>query len=459
MSRQPPSHIVIAGGGVAAVEGVAALRALAGTLPRITLLAPDAELTPRAASVATPFGFGAPSALPFDALRRHARFELHRGTLARVEPDAHIVVDADGQSLRYDKLLVAVGGRPEPAVPGAICFAGPADTDAVARALDETSRLAFVAPSASGWTLPVYELAIMAAVELRSRGHEPEITVVTPEPTPLWVFGREAGAAVAELLSERGIALRTGARAVAARDGFLQLAAGAAVPAERAIALPRLMGPGTPGLPHAAHGFIPVDRHGRVPVVQDVFAAGDATTFPLKQGGLATQQADAAAEAIAADLGLPLTPAPFRPVMRGLLMTGGVPLYLRSSLSIAGRPTATVARQVGRRGAASVSRRALWWPPSKIAGRYLAPLLATARPSLLATAQMEDFNAGPAGDDSDAARELALMLADEDAAMGDYAQALRALDAAATLTGGVLPPAWSQRREAWQAARPAGVPA
>jgi len=87
MTHQPPQHIVIAGGGVAAIEAVAALRALAGQLPRITVLAPESELTPRPASVAAPFGFGLPTALPFDAIRRHARFDLHRVTLERVEAD------------------------------------------------------------------------------------------------------------------------------------------------------------------------------------------------------------------------------------------------------------------------------------------------------------------------------------------------------------------------------------
>ena len=36
--------------------------------------------------------------------------------------------------------------------------------------------------------------------------------------------------------------------------------------------------------------------------------------------------------------------------------------------------------------------------------------------------------------------------------MGDYAQALHALDAAAALTGGVLPDRWAQRRDEWLAA-------
>ena len=216
----------------------------------------------------------------------------------------------------------------------------------------------------------------MAATELRSRGVEPEITVVTPEPAPLWVFGPEAGAAVAELLAERGIALRTGARVVAVHPGSLELADAAPVAADRVIALPRWTGPATPGLPHGAHGFIPVDAHGRVPDVPDVFAAGDATTFPLKQGGLAAQQADAAAEAIAADLGAAVTPAPFRPVLRGLLLTGGAPLYLRSTFNRAGEPQAGSATPAARRPNTAVSHRALWWPPSKIAGRHLSPYLA-----------------------------------------------------------------------------------
>jgi sulfide:quinone oxidoreductase len=453
MTRQPP-HIVIAGGGVAAVEAVAALRALAGSLPRITLLAPATELATRAASVATPFGFGAPGPLPFDALQRHARFDLHHGTLARVEPEARVVVDDNGESIHYDKLLLAVGARPGPVLSGAIPFAGPADAPAVSSALEETSRLAFVLPSATGWTLPAYELAIMAAVEL---GGGAEITVVTPESAPLWVFGAEASAAVAELLSERGISLRTGARAVAVGNGELQLADGPPVAADRVIAIPDMIGPATPGLPHAAHGFIPVDRHGRVQGVPDVFAAGDATTFPLKQGGLATQQADAAAEAIAAELGVAVEPEPFHPVLRGLLLTGGAPLYLRSRLSSAGKPEAGAARRTARPSSA-VSRRALWWPPSKIAGRYLAPLLATARPPSLSAGQLQDYGAGPAAEDRDDALELAMLLATEDAAMGDYAQALRALDAAAALTGGVLPDEWAQRREEWLAGR-AGAPA
>jgi hypothetical protein len=79
--------------------------------------------------------------------------------------------------------------------------------------------------------------------------------------------------------------------------------------------------------------------------------------------------------------------------------------------------------------------------------------LATARPPLLSTSTLEDRNAARVDEDRDEALELALLLAEADAAMGDYAQALRSLEAAAMLTGGILPAEWTARREAWNAAR------
>ncbi len=442
MTRTPPSHVLVAGGGVAAVETVAALRALAGPLPRITLLTPGPELTPRAASVAEPFGFGAPAPLSLAEVARHAAFDLHPGTLDAVEPEAHVVVTREGERLGYDTLVVAVGARAVGAVPGAITFRGGKDAVAAVTAALETSEdIAFVQPFASGWSLPVYELAIMAAVE----HPRAQITVVTAEPEPLWIFGAEAGTAVRELLAQRGISLRTGTHAVSAEAGALFLAAGPPLAADLVVAMPRIAGLQLPGLPHDDDGFIPVDAHGAVRGVADVYAAGDAVSFPLKQGGLAAQQADAVAEAIAAGLGVALTPEPFRPILRGLLLTGGAPVYLRAQVGSPG-----TSRRVP---AATVSQRALWWPPGKIAGRYLAPLLATARPPVLAAAPLRDLPERAPSADREDALELALLLASEDAAAGDYAQALHALDAAAALSGGVLPAEWAQRREQWLSLR------
>ena len=137
---------------------------------------------------------------------------------------------------------------------------------------------------------------------------------------------------------------------------------GRRIDVNRVITLPRLEGLQIPGVPADADGFVPVDPHGRVTGLAGVYAAGDGTAFPIKQGGLATQQADAVAETIAAAAGAPIEPEPFRPILRGMLLTGGDNRFLRSAVA-------------GGGGDARVASHALWWPPSKIAGRYLAPFL------------------------------------------------------------------------------------
>jgi sulfide:quinone oxidoreductase len=67
-----------------------------------------------------------------------------------------------------------------------------------------------------------------------------------------------------------------------------------------------------------------------------IFAAGDATDLPVKQGGVGAQQADTAAAGIAYLAGAAEAPKPLRPMIRGMLLTGRDPLYLAAHL-IAGR--------------------------------------------------------------------------------------------------------------------------
>jgi sulfide:quinone oxidoreductase len=125
---------------------------------------------------------------------------------------------------------------------------------------------------------------------------------------------------------------------------------------DRVVTLPILVGPAVKGLPHDADGFLVVDPHGRVQGARDVYAAGDATHHPIKQGGLACQQADAAAEAIAAQAGAAIDPEPYAAILQGVLLTERAATYLRREAS---------ADRV-------VPDQAVWWPPTKIAGRELS---------------------------------------------------------------------------------------
>jgi sulfide:quinone oxidoreductase len=247
------------------------------------------------------------------------------------------------------------------AVPGALAFRGHLDQRRVGLLVEEYAegvlrRLVFAVPEGEAWTLPAYELALMTRTSLAARNVSGvEIQVVTSEDEPLGIFGEQASRAVVDLLAQADIGVKTGARPVRFESGVLHLAGGEEVATDRVVALPRLEGPRFAGLPSDDRGFIPTDDHGLVAGLEDVYAAGDATAFPIKQGGLATQQADAVAEAIAARLGAALDPQPFRPVLRGLLMTGSTARYLE--------------------GGQSEARRALWSPQSKVFGRYLLPYL------------------------------------------------------------------------------------
>jgi sulfide:quinone oxidoreductase len=223
-------------------------------------------------------------------------------------------------------------------------------------------RIAFVVPGGVTWPLPLYELALMTAARARAMGAEVEITVVTPEPLPLAALGEQASADVAELLTIAGIRLEADTFADVDGTGRLFLRpAGSELTAERIVALPVLEGPAIPGLPADERGFVPTEAHGRVPGAPDVYAAGDGTQNPIKQGGLATQQADIIAGDVARRVGVRVEEAAAEPVLRVTLLTGDKERYATD------RPA---------EGESGLADHALWWPPGKIAGAYLSPYLA-----------------------------------------------------------------------------------
>jgi sulfide:quinone oxidoreductase len=362
--------VTIVGGGVAALEALLALRSLAGDLLDLEVVAATPDFVYRPLAVAEPFGLGTAHRFDLSHIAREQGAVLHLAGVDRVEPEEHRLVTWDGRHFDYDLLLVAVGARATTAIPGSVTIQGPAYTSrfrTVLRNLDKhkSTRVAFAVPAGASWPLPLYELGLLTAAHVAERGlRKVTLQMITHESEPLELFGPPASAAVRELLGERNIGLLTNRVPLEARRGELLTAPGPAVEADAVVSLPGLAGPAMRGLPFDRDGFVPVDLHGRVHGLEDVYAAGDATTCPIKQGGVAAQQADAAAEAIAARAGAGNDPQPFRPVLRGLLLTGGVPRYLRAEVA------------AGRGHDWQVSEEALWWPPSKVAGHYLAPYLA-----------------------------------------------------------------------------------
>jgi sulfide:quinone oxidoreductase len=195
---------------------------------------------------------------------------------------------------------------------------------------------------------------------------DPEITLVTPEQAPLAIFGSRAVEVIRDELDRAGVRLELGAYATLEGGSHRALVlrpSGRRLDVERVLALPRLRGRAPKGIPADPDGFVTVDQHGRVVGAEAVWAAGDGIAFPVKFGGLAAEQADAAAADIAAQAGAQVERKPFRPVLRGRLLTSRGPRYLRYDAA-------------GGSGEGEATTHTLWWPPGKVAGRYLAPWLA-----------------------------------------------------------------------------------
>jgi sulfide:quinone oxidoreductase len=421
------AQVLIAGGGVAALELVLALRVLAAPTTDITLLTAERVFAPRAMTVAEPFDRGGAQTHEWSQIAEQQQVRCVFDKLVAVDTDARMVHTHGGRRLRYDYLALATGAlRVEPFA-GALTFGLPGDAAErlralVADVLVSDARLAFALPSPSSWPLPLYELALLTAAELREHGSAAAVRLVTPELHPLELFGPAAHDAVLPMFEAFAVEPIVRAQPRDVLPDGLRLVDGAVIPADHVVTVADIVARPIPGIPTDRAGFVPVDLHGRVAGERRVYAAGEVTSFPLRQGGLAAQQADAVAEAIAAECGTSGVPEPFQPVLRGRLMTTGAPLYLQA------RPS----------GQSLASTHPLWVPPEKVAGRYLAPYLATARAARIGAfplAERVPAVAGGRRGERDAVT-LALALASAETRCANSAAAQLARDAAHALDPG-----------------------
>ncbi|HVY76986.1 MAG TPA: FAD-dependent oxidoreductase [Solirubrobacterales bacterium] len=361
--------VLIAGAGVGGIETALALDDLARGLVDVELCDRRSEFVFRPFTVAEPYGAVRSFRYDLAGLSERCGASFRHCEIVSVDPANRRAICADGTRLPYDHLVVATGSRMLPAVPGAITFWG-ANEGQVSDVFSDLRggrlrRLVLTMPAGHSWALPLYEMALLAVTELERTDHGgTQVTVVTPEDGPLEVFGRRAASQVEALLRERGVEVITAAHPVRFADGRLRVAPARDIAADAVISTPRFEGQPPAGLPSDEEGFVGVDEHGGVAGLERVYAAGDVTAFPLKQGALATQQADAVAEAIAAAVGGVPTPRPFDPVLRGVLWTGREPRYLY------GRPTG------GHGDRSSLSERPEGpLREGRVTARYLTPLV------------------------------------------------------------------------------------
>jgi sulfide:quinone oxidoreductase len=370
-------HVLIVGGGFAAVEAALALRALVGDRVRLGLVAPDPLFRYRPAATSESFDLAPTRVYDLQAIAADIGASYHRGRLEAVASRKQWARTAAGARLQYDRLLLATGARPVARVSGAITFRDQRDVPKLRRIVGEIEagavrRVAFTLPAGTVWPLPLYELALLSAKRAREHGITLECTLVSPEAAPLELFGSAASRLVAGVLDDGGVSfIGSSPAAEVGRDGTLVLGDGTSIGADRVVALPELRGRRITGVPGNPSGFVPVDTFGQVEGLQNVYAAGDLTTFPIKQGGLAAQQADVVAHAVAEELGAPVKQVRAPHVLRARLVGGERPLFLRTEFDWNGHPTNATLERAGDEREATTA---------KVLGRYLVPYLETCEP-------------------------------------------------------------------------------
>jgi sulfide:quinone oxidoreductase len=362
-------RVVIVGGGVAALEVALGLAKLAPELTDVNLIAPNHEFVYRPMTVREPFSYSLARRYPLEQIVRAAGARLLCEKLDWIDRDEHIAHTNTGKAIGYDALVLALGARPVAHFEHAVTIDDQRMDETLHSVVQDIEggyihSLTFLSAERMAWPLPLYELALMSAGRAYDAGLELAATIVTPEESPLQIFGATASSAVAALLERARIQFVSSAHVEMPKAGEVVLEPGDRhLRVDRAIALPELEGPPLRGIPLGVHGFIPVDPYGRVLDVEGIYAAGDVTNFPIKHGGIAAQQADVVAQSIAATAGAPVTPERFLPVIRGMLLTDQEPVYLTARLTGGGSFSSQVAE------------RPTWSPASKIAARYLAPYL------------------------------------------------------------------------------------
>ena len=365
-----PFRVLIVGGGVAGLEAALALRDLAGERVATTVLTPATEFGYRPMRVREPFGYGEAHHYPLDEICRDIGTNLVNDAFKWLDPDSRTVHTDAGEELEYDALLLAPGAVLCPRFKHAVTLDDSQLDEQLHGLIQDVEggyvhKLAFISPTPMPWPLPLYELALMTARRAYDMNVDVSVTLATPEDAPLAVFGAEASSAVERLLVENGILFIASAHCETPAPGQVSINPGSRrLYVDRVIALPELFGPSVPGVPLTAHnGFIPIDVHCKVVGLERVYAAGDATDFAVKHGGIASQQADTAAEAIAALAGAPIEPKPFHPIIHGMLLGGQEPLYLTAHIT-------------GGHGSSSeATGMPDWSSGGKIAAKHLAPYL------------------------------------------------------------------------------------
>jgi len=381
--------LCIAGAGTAGLEALLRARELLRPDVRLMLIAPESEFRYRPMSAQSLYQPADERSLPIADVVAETGATWIQDRVAAVRPEGRALLTRDGDTVKFDCLLLALGARQRRALAHGHAWERGRDPSfldeiLVDMAACRVGSVAVVVPRGARWPVPAYELALVLgwnAAETSTR-----VTLITAEQRPLGSLGRDATDTVQAELERAGVEVIGGVEAVDAPEpasgqvailpepdanadallgrptdpARLRLGDATIRDFDRVISLPTTYGPFMPGVPSDANGFVEVDEHLSVLGNDRIWAAGACISAALEHAALSAQQADAAVGAISAVLGTAaeqVSPEPATmPDLTGLLLTDQRDQW----------------RAENPIGTHQPSTRCLWWPPGRAVGRMLA---------------------------------------------------------------------------------------
>ncbi len=308
-------NAVIVGGGFGGLEAALYLRQRLGDAAGVTLVSEQPAFVFKPYLTYVPFGLP-PEDVRLDLadLARAQSFRFQQGIAHGVDPERR-ALRVSGQDLFYDALFLATGATADPrAMPGlhehALILGREGDMLRPRRALGQLQddvragaarrRVVLLVPPGCGWAGALYELAFMLSTWLdwKDARSGVEIMLLTAEQRFMEAFGTSVHEMLQKEMRQRGIGVRRHPRPQRVEKGALVFPEEGRLRYDLLIAAPaHEASVRWEALPTDEHGFLRTEMASRRVVGHpDIYAAGDASDYPVKQGFLALLQADAAAE-------------------------------------------------------------------------------------------------------------------------------------------------------------------
>lgn len=381
--------VVVLGGGFGGLESAFYLRHKLGKKADITMVSDRDYFLYKPNTIYIPFGMD-PEKLKIPLVRptKKKNIDFVQAKAMEIDPEQKQVKLSEG-TVDYDYLVVATGASMRAAeIPGLEQFARTIWTPEEMLKLRESlnqlrdnakagkqQELLFLVPPANKCSGPLYELVFMTDSWLREAGirDKVKVTYSTFERGFIQAFGPRLNEHVEGEFEKRGI---TGLKEHTVKEvqkNRVDYTNGASVAYDVLVSFPPYIAAQPfPGLPADERGFLATNLASRqLQGHPDIYVAGDAGDFPVKQAFLAFLQADAVAEHIGSQiLGKPFEEA-FEPVSMCVMEQFNTATFAKVPLRLTGRPELPVEVPPEAFDGYKLGSSPVWRVGKKMLGMYL----------------------------------------------------------------------------------------